>query len=175
MISDKIQAAIRDVPDFPKPGIVFKDVTPIFQDATLCTAITEEFTARIGALQVDAIVGLESRGFLFGLMLANKLNVPFVLARKPGKLPWNRVSKSYLLEYGEATIEMHTDSFPPGSNILIHDDLLATGGTASAASELVKELGGHIAGYCFLVELAFLGGRKALHRFSPEIVSLTSY
>lgn len=175
MISTKIQSVIRDIHDFPKPGIVFKDVTPIFKDSGLCLEIVDAFAEQLSGLEIDVIAGVESRGFLFGLMLAAKLNVPFVPVRKPGKLPFSIVKKSYELEYGSATIEMHTDAVEPGNRVLVHDDLLATGGTAVAASELIQELGGVVAGYAFVINLDFLKGSERLREFSPNIVSLASY
>lgn len=175
MISERLKSVIRDIPDFPKPGIIFKDVTPIFKDAQLCTEVTEAFAERLKGTKVDVVAGIESRGFLFGLMLANKLGVPFVPVRKPGKLPFTIVKKSYELEYGSASIEIHTDAFEPGSHVLIHDDLLATGGTAQAAAELVTELGGVVSGFAFVIGLDFLNGRKSLEKFSENIISLTSF
>ena len=131
-LSDKIRAVIRDVPDFPKPGILFKDITPIFMHPALCSEITDAFCAAYATQKPDAILGIESRGFLFGMLMAQKLGVPFVLVRKAGKLPYRTVSETYDLEYGSATIEMHEDSLKKGWNVVIHDDLLATGGTAAA-------------------------------------------
>lgn len=172
---EKLQKVIREVPDFPKPGINFKDITPVFEDPALCKDILKEIEAQVKQLKIDAIVGVESRGFLFGFALAQHLNVPFILVRKAGKLPYKKHSFEYVLEYGSAIVEMHVDSVKPGWNVLIHDDLLATGGTAIAASELVKLQGGNVAGYAFLIELEFLSGRKALSRFSENISSLVSY
>lgn len=166
---------IRDIQDFPKPGIVFKDVTPIFQDQELCTAVVDAFVEKLEGTQVDVVAGIESRGFLFGLLLANRLGVPFVPVRKPGKLPYSIVQRSYDLEYGSATIEMHTDAFPAGSRVLIHDDLLATGGTADAAAHLVAELGGVLAGFAFVINLDFLQGRLRLSSHSPSIITLVDY
>jgi len=175
MISQKIQSVVRDIYDFPKPGIVFKDVTPIFKDPALCTEIVDAFAEKLAHLDIDVIAGVESRGFLFVLMLANKLNKPFVPVRKPGKLPFSIVTKSYELEYGTATIEIHTDAFAPGSKVFVHDDLLATGGTAAATSELILELGGTVAGFGFVITLGFLNGEEKLLTYSSNIVSLTTY
>ncbi len=175
MISDRLKSVIRDIPDFPKPGIIFKDVTPIFKDAQLCTEVTEAFIEQLKGTPVDVVAGIESRGFLFGLMLANRLGVPFVPVRKPGKLPFSIVKKAYELEYGSASIEIHTDAFEPGSRVLIHDDLLATGGTAEAAGELVTELGGIVAGFAFVINLDFLKGKERLRAFSDNIITLTDY
>jgi adenine phosphoribosyltransferase len=175
MLVEKIKGAIRDVPDFPKPGIIFKDITPIFYDQSLCREITEAFVDIFKGEKIDAIVGVESRGFLFGLLLANRLHVPFVLVRKSGKLPYKVISHEYDLEYGSAKIEMHIDAIKPGWNVLVHDDLLATGGTAAAAAHLIKQQGASVAGFAFLVELEFLGGGKKLEQFSDNIISLVHY
>ena len=175
MIADKIKLAIRDIPDFPKPGIVFKDITPILKDTDLCEDILKAFEAQLRGKQIDAVAGIESRGFLFGLMLAMRFGVPFIPVRKAGKLPFNTRLKSYELEYGTAAIEVHTDAFEPGQHILIHDDLLATGGTCRAVSELINEMGGVIAGFVFIIELGFLNGRAQLEKVSPDIISLTKY
>ncbi|HEY1039891.1 MAG TPA: adenine phosphoribosyltransferase, partial [Bacteroidia bacterium] len=134
-LPEEIKKAIRDVPDFPKPGILFKDITPIFYDQALCNKIVEESAKNLSSLKPDAIVGVESRGFLFGLLIANKMNIPFVLVRKAGKLPYKTISQEYALEYGTAKIEMHTDSIQKNWNVVIHDDLLATGGTAAATAQ----------------------------------------
>ena len=135
MIAQQIKSVIRDIPDFPKPGIVFKDITPILKDPPLCKQIIAAFAERLSGTRIDVIAGVESRGFLFGLSLATELGVPFVPVRKAGKLPYTIKQKVYELEYGTATIELHTDAFEAGQHVLIHDDLLATGGTVTAASE----------------------------------------
>src|SRR5476651_1030152 len=137
MIEQQIKAAIRDIPDFPKPGIVFKDITPILKDPALCDKILDAFVEQLKDTPIDVVAGVESRGFLFGLSLAGRLGVPFIPVRKAGKLPFTIKQKVYELEYGTATIELHTDAFEPGQRILIHDDLLATGGTVTAASQLI--------------------------------------
>ncbi|RYY35593.1 MAG: adenine phosphoribosyltransferase [Sphingobacteriaceae bacterium] len=175
MIEQRIKAAIRDIPDFPKPGIMFKDITPILKDHNLCTAITDAFVEQLKGVKIDAVAGVESRGFLFGLTLANKLGVPFIPVRKAGKLPYTVKQKVYDLEYGTATIELHTDAFEPGSNVLIHDDLLATGGTVTAASELIQEMGGIVAGYTFVVGLGFLNGKEKIAPVSDNIFVLADY
>src|SRR3954470_21279093 len=136
-LEQDIKDKVRNIPDFPKPGIVFKDITPLFYDQKLCSNIVDGFIERLGE-KPDAIVGIESRGFLFGFLVANKLDVPFVLVRKAGKLPYKTVSCEYALEYGTSKVEMHIDSLKKGWNVVIHDDLLATGGTAEAAANLVK-------------------------------------
>ncbi|PJJ84118.1 adenine phosphoribosyltransferase [Mucilaginibacter auburnensis] len=175
MIEQQIKAAIRDIPDFPKPGIVFKDITTILKDHALCESIVNAFIERLGNKQIDAVAGIESRGFLFGLTLANQLGVPFVPIRKAGKLPYSVKQKKYDLEYGSAVIEMHTDAFEPGAHILLHDDLLATGGTVMAASELIHDMGGHVCGFTFIVELGFLGGREKIVPVSDEVIALAVY
>jgi adenine phosphoribosyltransferase len=177
MIIEKIKAAIRDIPDFPKPGILFKDITPILLDPQLCREIADEFASRLIGQKIDAVVGVESRGFWFGVMLAEKLNVPFIPVRKAGKLPYKTISFEYNLEYGSAKVEMHVDVVKKGWNVLIHDDLLATGGTASAAAHLVQSQAATVAGFLFLAELDFLNGKELLKKFVAEdqIVSLINY
>jgi adenine phosphoribosyltransferase len=175
MLQEKIKSVIRDVPDFPKPGILFKDITPILHHPKLCTEITEDFARMLRDQKIDAVVGVESRGFLFGFSLANKLNVPFVLVRKAGKLPYKKISCEYSLEYGTAVVEMHEEEIQKDWNVLVHDDLLATGGTAAAAAELIKRQGGKVAGFAFLVELNFLEGRKKLAEHSSNVFSMVEY
>ncbi len=175
MIEQRLQHIIRDVKDFPKPGILFKDITPILTDNALCDDIVEETVKRLAGIKIDVVAGIESRGFLFGFLIAQKLRVPFVPVRKAGKLPYQTVSYSYDLEYGSATIEVHTDAIKKGDNVLIHDDLLATGGTAVAAAELVKILNGNVAAYNFIVELDFLHGRDVLTGYTDNIISLAHY
>ncbi|GGH28006.1 adenine phosphoribosyltransferase [Sphingobacterium alkalisoli] len=175
MLEEQLKKVIRDIPDFPQPGIVFKDITPILKDQMLCKEIVREFERHLEGVKLDAIAGIESRGFLFGMMLANQLDVPFVPIRKQGKLPFKTISESYKLEYGQATIEIHEDAFEAGKNILIHDDLLATGGTVVAASKLIEKLGGNIVGYSFVISLDFLQSHGRLTRFSDNIVSLVHY
>lgn len=175
MLEQKIKKVIRDVPDFPKPGILFKDITPIFHDQQLCNEIINEFALQIKNKNIDAIVGIESRGFLFGFALANKLDLPFILIRKAGKLPYRSISHEYMLEYGSAVMEMHEDEIQPGWNVLIHDDLLATGGTAVAAAELVKMQQGNVAGFVFIIELEFLKGKEKLLPYTDTFISLVTY
>ncbi|QQL48289.1 adenine phosphoribosyltransferase [Mucilaginibacter ginkgonis] len=175
MIADQIKAVIRDIPDFPKPGIIFKDITPILKEPKLCEDIVDAFIGQLQGTRVDVVAGVESRGFLFGLTLANKLGVPFVPVRKAGKLPYSVKQKVYELEYGSATIELHTDAFEPGQHVLIHDDLLATGGTVTAASELIHEMGGVVAGYSFVVGLNFLNGKEKITPVSDNIIVLAEY
>lgn len=174
MISTKLENAIRDIADFPKPGIVFKDITPILKDACLCSEVIDEFVYQLDGIQIDVIAGIESRGFLFGLMLANKLGIPFVPIRKKGKLPFKTVEEPCELEYGSAILELHTDAISPGQRVLIHDDLLATGGTVSAATRLVQKLNGEVAGYAFVISLDFLNAREKLEVVSKNIITLVS-
>ncbi|MBL4676236.1 MAG: adenine phosphoribosyltransferase [Mucilaginibacter sp.] len=175
MIEQQIKDAIRDIHDFPKPGIIFKDITPILKDPQLCHNITEAFMQRVKEMKIDAIAGVESRGFLFGLTLATRLGIPFIPVRKAGKLPYTVNQKIYELEYGTATIEIHTDAFNPGDRILIHDDLLATGGTVTATSELIKEMGGEVAGFSFVVGLSFLKGREKIEPINDNVIILADY
>ena len=175
MLSQKIQSLVRDIPDFPKDGIVFKDITPILADSALCLEIVHTFIKQLKGLKIDTVVGVESRGFLFGFMLANALKVPFVPIRKKGKLPYEVVSHKFDLEYGSAEIEMHVDAIQKGCNVLVHDDLLATGGTAAASAELIKKLGGVVCGFAFMVELAFLNGKEMLNNYSFNFISLVKY
>jgi adenine phosphoribosyltransferase len=174
MLENKIKSAVRDVPNFPKAGIIFKDITPILSQPALCAEIVDAFAAHANALNVNIIAGIEARGFLFGPLVAQRLGIPFVPLRKSGKLPYKSFKVSYDLEYGSASLEMHQDAFPLGSKVLIHDDLLATGGTAIAAAKLIQNLG-VLAGYSFLINLDFLDGRKELEKISPNVYSIVSY
>lgn len=175
MIQNRIKAAIRDVVDFPKEGIVFKDITPIMMDPKLSEDIVEHLYEYYAEQNISALAGIESRGFLFGYPLAMRLGVPFILIRKKGKLPYEKISHAYALEYGEATIEMHTDAVEKGQKILIHDDLLATGGSAEAAAHLIQKCGGVVAGFSFLVALDFLNGEEKLKPFTSNIKALINY
>ena len=157
-----LRATIRDIPDFPKPGILFKDITPVLSDPELLRSTIDWFAEKFSGEEIDAVVGMESRGFIFGAPLAMALSAAFVPARKPGKLPYESIGVEYDLEYGSARLEMHTDAIAPGSRVLIVDDLLATGGTAKATIRLVEQLGGKVAACLFVVELGFLPGRAAL-------------
>ncbi len=174
-LRSRLEAAIRAVPDFPKPGILFRDITPVLEDPLLCRAITEGFREAMQDTPVDAIAGIESRGFLFGMPLALALGVPFLTVRKKGKLPWKTVSYKYDLEYGSAEVEMHIDSVRPGMRVMVHDDLLATGGTAMAAAELVRMQGGTVAAFSFLIELSFLHGVDKLKQYNAPVVNLITY
>lgn len=156
------ESLIRNVPDFPKEGIMFKDIAPVLEHPAALQEAVDLLAADARAKGAEAIVGIESRGFVFGAPIALQLGVPFVMARKLGKLPYDRISEEYALEYGTNTVEMHVDSIRPGQRAYVIDDLLATGGTAAAAARLVERLDGHVCGFGFMVELSFLGGRANL-------------
>jgi len=175
MIEQKLRNAVRDIVDFPKTGVVFKDITPIFQDAGLCNEIVDEMVEKCKDLQLDAIVGIESRGLLFGFLLANRLALPFIPVRKEGKLPADTYKQSYDLEYGTACIEIHKDAFKPGARLFVHDDLLATGGTIVATSKLIEQMGGKIAAFAFVISLDFLKGKEKIQPYCNNILSLVSY
>lgn len=168
-----LASRIRDVADFPKPGIQFKDITTLLKDGPSFKAAIDGLLAQIGDRQVDAVVGMESRGFIFGAPVAYALGVGFVPVRKLGKLPADVVSVEYDLEYGSATLEMHKDALAPGARVLVVDDLLATGGTVAGTIELVKQLQGEIVALAFLIELTFLKGRERLA--GHDIVTLIRY
>lgn len=175
MISEQIKKVVRDVPNFPKEGIMFKDITPILQDVELCKAITKEFSKRIEELNPDVIVGVESRGFLFGMLIAQELGLPFVPIRKKGKLPADCYSVEYDLEYGSACIEIHKDAIAEGKRVVIHDDLLATGGTVIASAELMKQTKATLVGFSFIIGLDFLGADEKLKSYSSNIITLANY
>jgi len=156
---------IRDVPDFPKEGIVFKDIHPVLQDHAAFQEAVALMAAEAKRAQAEAIVGIESRGFIFGAPIALELGLPFAMTRKLGKLPFDRVTEEYALEYGTNTIEMHTDAVAPGTRAYIVDDLLATGGTAAAAASLIEQIGGEVCGLGFLIELTFLAGRNCVRDY----------
>ena len=168
-----IKSYIRDVPDFPVPGIVFKDITPVLKEPAALRHVTESFVDRYADDHIDLIVGVEARGFLFAAPLAVRLGKPLILVRKEGKLPFDTMSVSYALEYGEATVEVHVDAVEPGQNALIVDDLLATGGTLAAAAKLVEQAGGSVAGFAVLIELTALQGRARLGPY--DLFSLVRY
>ncbi len=172
-LEEQIRSRIRDVPDFPKPGILFKDITPLLQDPAAFHAVLDAFEKRYGSRQVDCVAAIESRGFIFGAPLANRLKTAFVPIRKKGKLPYQSVEETYDLEYGTATIEMHVDAVHKGQRVLMVDDLLATGGTCAAACQLVEKQGAKVVECAFVVELAFLNGRKKLT--GREVFSLVQY
>ena len=175
MISEKLDKAIREVPNFPKQGINFKDITTLLLDPELSTEIIDAFIDKLSNVKVDAIVGVESRGFLFGFLLANKMGIPFVPIRKVGKLPGKTLKFKYDLEYGSAEVEVHKSDIKEGWNVVVHDDLLATGGTACAASELIQQLGAKVSAFAFVISLDFLNGNKRLEKYSKEIISLKRY
>jgi adenine phosphoribosyltransferase len=165
---------VRDIPDFPKPGIVFKDITPVLASAEALDVAVAQLAERAQEWgQIDVVVGAEARGFLLGAALARELGAGFVLARKPGKLPHETVRAEYLLEYGTDALELHSDAVASGARVLVHDDLLATGGTARALCELVEQLEGTVVGCAFLIELAFLDGRRRLAPY--PVASLLRY
>ena len=174
-IEEQIKSVIRDVPNFPKEGIIFKDISTIMLDPKLSNNILDHLVNVYQKMDIDVVAGIESRGFLFGYALAMRLNKPFILIRKKGKLPYDKISYDYALEYGTATIEMHTDAVDKGQKVLIHDDLLATGGSAEAAAKLVQQAGGEIAGFNFLVALEFLNGSQKLSIISDNIINLAVY
>jgi adenine phosphoribosyltransferase len=157
-----LRALVREIPDFPRPGIGFKDITPLLADRDALAEAVKRLAEYARPLEVDCVVAAEARGFLLGPALALELGAGFVLARKPGKLPYETVRAEYLLEYGANELELHTDAVHSGKRVLVHDDLLATGGTAKALCELVEQLGGEVVGCGFLIELAFLNGRERL-------------
>ncbi len=164
---------IRDVPDFPEPGIVFKDIMPLLADPATLHETVDLLAEWIEPRKPDLILGAEARGFILGAALAYKLGCGFIAARRPGKLPWKTVSATYALEYGENALELHADAITAGARVLVHDDLLATGGTAAAICDLVEQLGGEIVGLAFVIELEFLEGRKHLERY--DVHSLITY
>ena len=157
-----LRSHIRDIPDFPTPGIVFKDITPLLLDPEALAAAVDALADWARPRDVQFVVAAEARGFILGAALARELGAGFVPARKPGKLPSDTVSADYILEYGVDALELHADAISHGERVLIHDDLLATGGTAEALADLVRQIGGEVVGFAFLVELGFLGGREKL-------------
>jgi adenine phosphoribosyltransferase len=168
-----LKSYVRDIIDFPKKGINFKDITPLLSDPVACEACSEQLYVLAKNLQIDTVVGVEARGFYFGVPLANRLGAGFVPVRKPGKLPYKTIAMTYDLEYGTDTLEIHQDAIKPGDRVLLHDDVLATGGTAKAVCELIEELGGKVVQCNFIMELSFLQGNKKL---APrEIKSIFSY
>ena len=174
MLEQKLKAIIRDVPNFPKEGIIFKDITPILSYPEVCNAIVEDLVLNAKKLEVEVIAGIEARGFLFGPLIAQKMGIPFVPLRKSGKLPYKSYKVDYNLEYGTASLEMHEDAFTKNARVLIHDDLLATGGTALAAAALVQNIG-QVVGYSFLIDLEFLSGKQLLSSVTGSIYSIVKY
>lgn len=175
-LSEEIKKTIRDIPDYPKKGINFKDITPVLAKPALVHAIISKLVEDFSPLGIDAIAGTEARGFILAPILAYELNCAFIPVRKKGKLPYKAITQEYTLEYGTASIEMHVDAIKPGWRVLVHDDLLATGGTAGATAELVRKLGGEVVSFSFLVNLTFLQGEQnLLERFGIKPHYLVSY
>ncbi|MGE0772536.1 MAG: adenine phosphoribosyltransferase [Cyclobacteriaceae bacterium] len=173
---DELKTLFRDIPDFPRPGILFKDITPLLAHPKERKIVTQAIYDQFKNQQIDAIACIEARGFLFGMLLAEHLDVPFIPVRKEGKLPYKKVRSEYALEYGNAAIEIHADSIEKGWRVLIHDDLLATGGTAAAAGDLIEQLGGRVGGFSFIVQLSFLPGASLLeNRFGVTPHYLITY
>ncbi len=170
---DDLKGFIREVPDFPKQGILFYDITTLLKDPLALRMTVDRFVWQFASKQVDKVVGMESRGFMFGPIVAYNLNAGFVPVRKPGKLPAKAISETYDLEYGQDTLQMHEDAIEPGDRVLIVDDLIATGGTAKASAKLVEQRGGKVVGLGFVIELTFLSGRKKLDGY--EVLSLIRY
>ncbi len=175
-LEQTLKSLLRDVVDFPKPGIVFKDITPLLANPPVRRQVVKTIADHFSKEHIDVLAAVEARGFIFGMLIAQELNVPFVPIRKSGKLPYKKIHEDYALEYGAASIEMHEDALKPGARVLIHDDLLATGGTAAAAGNMIKRLQGEVAGFSFIINLAFLPGEKVLtHRFGSKPHYLISY
>ena len=175
-IRTELDQLIRDIPDFPKKGIIFKDITPVLANSEMCLTAVTEIKNHFTSLKIDAIAAIEARGFIIGGMIAHEMKIPFIPVRKAGKLPYEKIEQAYDLEYGTATIEMHKDSIQKGWNVLIHDDLLATGGTAEAAGKMIQQLGGNVTGFSFLVNLVFLQGQNRLKKsFEIDPHYLISY
>jgi len=164
---------VRDIPDFPKAGILFRDIMPLLQDPQALRQTVDDLATYADDKDIDVVFGAEARGFILGAAIAYRLEAGFVCARKPGKLPWHTVKAEYDLEYGTDSLEVHSDAITPGMRVLVHDDLLATGGTAKAKCELVERLGGTVAGVAFIIELTALGGRKKLEGY--DVFSLITY
>ena len=173
MAAVDLKSKIRDVPDFPQPGIVFKDIMPLLADADAFAQLIDELGSWADERDADVVLGAEARGFITGGALAYKLGCGFVAARKPGKLPWQTVSATYALEYGTDSLELHADAIKEGARVLVHDDVLATGGTAKAKCELVEQLGGVVVGVLFIISLEFLNGREKLSGY--DVHSLIQY
>ena len=170
---DDLKSHIREIPDFPKPGILFYDITTLLQNPLALRMTVDRFVWLFAQRRIQKVVGIESRGFMFGPIVAYDLNAGFVPVRKPGKLPADKVRETYELEYGNDTLEMHRDAIQPGEHVLIVDDVVATGGTAAAAARMVESLGGVVAGFGFIIELTFLDPRKKLAGY--EVASLIQY
>jgi adenine phosphoribosyltransferase len=175
-LANSIKAIVRDVNDFPKPGIIFKDITPVLAEPVIRKEIIHAIVANFKDHKLDAIAGIEARGFIIGSLIAQELHLPFIPIRKAGKLPYRSIREEYALEYGTAAIEMHEDAVGPGDRVLIHDDLLATGGTANAAGHLVQKSGAIVAGFSFLINLTMLPGESRLkNNFDVKPFSVVHY
>jgi adenine phosphoribosyltransferase len=172
-LADRVRATLRPIPDYPKPGIIFQDITPVLADGSLLQEVIGALAAPFAAAGVTHVLGIEARGFILGGAVASRLGVGFVPARKPGKLPWERVSEAYELEYGADALECHRDGLSRGSRVLVVDDVLATGGTAAAAGRLAQGLGAALAGWTFLLEIGPLEGRKRLGGTAPSVSLVT--
>jgi adenine phosphoribosyltransferase len=172
-ILDSIRSTIRDVHDFPKPGIIFKDITPVLANPALLAQTVDGMIEATGITQVDKVVGIDARGFIFGALIAERLGAGFIPIRKKGKLPWQTRGVDYALEYGTNSVEMHLDAITPGETVLLADDLLATGGTAGAALHLIEQAGGQVLGSTFFIELGFLGGREKVSGSGPVHALIT--
>jgi adenine phosphoribosyltransferase len=172
-VIERLRTAVRDVPDFPKKGIIFKDITPILKDGALFRASVDVFLEQCRGKKIDKVVGIDARGFLFGSAVAYELGIGFVPLRKKGRLPYKTESAAYTLEYGEAEMELHIDAITPGEQIVLIDDLLATGGTSASAVTLIKKVGGELVAAIFLIELEFLHGRKKLDQ--TPVISFLKY
>lgn len=174
-LENKVKLAIRDVVDFPRKGIVFKDITTLLADPGLNLKVLKAFQENAKDINPDVVVGVDSRGFLYGNSIAMNIGVPFVPVRKEGKLPYDSISVTYDLEYGKSVLEIHKNAIRPGDKVLIHDDLLATGGTAMATVELIEELGGVVVGFSFVVNLSFLSGANNLRKISDNLFTVVTY
>lgn len=168
-----LKELIRDIPDFPKAGVIYKDITPLLLNPEALNSVTDQFIELLNNQKIDKVVGIESRGFFFATLLAQKLNAGFIPVRKPGKLPAEKHSQTYDLEYGKDTLEIHLDAIEPGDRVLLHDDVLATGGTAGATCKLIEKCGGEIVACNFLIELDFLNGADKLKKY--QVQSLIRY
>lgn len=170
-----LKSVIRDIPDFPKKGIVFKDITTLFQNVEANEFVFKKLLEHAKMLKPDVILGIDSRGFLYANALALELKIPFIMARKKGKLPYKTVSSSYDLEYGTNVLELHIDALQSGQKVLIHDDVLATGGTVTCAADLIQQIGGEVLGFSFIVDLSFLDGNKKIKHISDNLFSVITY
>ena len=175
MIENKIKSVIQSIPDFPKVGIDYKDIMPIFEDANLCSEITVAFCDQLKKINPEVIVGIESRGFLFGMLIANKLGIPFVPIRKKGKLPGKTFTVSYDLEYGSAAIEVQASASLANKRVVIHDDLLATGGTVDAVGKLMHQMNAEVVAFAFLINLNLIDYQEKLKPYSDNFITLVNY